>query len=75
MANQGGTNGTVLSITTTATGSAVKVSFPGPPPTVDTYDPCVDPYLRRFEHADAGNKKVDVTVDGAGNPTVVKSHA
>lgn len=70
--NSGGNNGTVGPITTTATGSAVSVTYPaqpGPPivpEKTETYDPCPDPFLRRFEQAKAGDDKVNVSCDAAG---------
>lgn len=67
MANTGGTGGTVT-ITTTASGSTVMVTWPGG--AVDIYDPCLDPFLRRFEHA-MPPCKVDVTVNAAGAPLTV----
>lgn len=78
--NTGGTNGTVTSITSTASGSNVTVSFPAgvpPPPNAkeETYSNVPQWALDAFRDGRDPRPKVDVTCDGSGNPTSVKTHA
>jgi hypothetical protein len=77
----GGTNGTITSIATTGGGSTVTVSYPPDttttpitPAHVEVYENVVDPFLRRFDTADAGSHLVNVTVDGTGAVNGVASH-
>ena len=74
MANTGGTNGTVT-ITTTAGGSRVEVTYPPEPGPVgpDVFDPCPDPWLRAFENT-MPPLRVDVVCPPTGNPTSLKRH-
>lgn len=82
--NTGGRSGAITEVTTTSSGTLVRVSYPaipagpGDPPNPpaqeaheDVFNPCPDPYLRRFENAKG---TVDVDVDGEGNPTRVKDN-
>ena len=77
----GGRGGSVTKIVTTESGSAVFVHYPqlpagpGDPPDPpaqeahdDEFNPCLDPYLRRFENAKG---TVDVDVNASGQPTKV----
>lgn len=84
MPNMGGKSGQV-EVTTSATGDTVKVVYPaipaspGPPPNVgqsahvDTFEE-PDWAIKRFREVVPPAEVVDVTVDGSGNPTTIKTH-
>ena len=81
--NSGGTNGTVKSVTTTAGGTTVVVSFPalvGPPPIPahdDVYEPCIEPWLSEFKRVQnaLGALKVDVVPGPGGSVVSTAVHA
>lgn len=76
-----GKNGTVTSITSTAGGTNVTVSYPadpGPPPVAahtETYTDVASWAATEFRGTNSLRPLVDVTVDANGNPQNVKVHA
>lgn len=78
--NTGGTGGAVTSITSTSSGSNVTVSYPAgvpPPPAAkeETYNGVPQWALDAFRDCRDPRPKVDVTCDGSGNVTSVKTRA
>lgn len=77
MANTGGTNGSVKSVTESGSVSIVTIHYPDapdPPGRNETYDPAPGFLVRRADAAKPPLDKIDVMVDDAGQPTSAKNH-